>query len=166
MRTILAVALAFLPVGAPPSFPAERPWIVLVHDAGLADDKRGGLVVAMWTNGVVVRERLPECRSSGCIEVGQVDAETVRQVERLVSDSGLWDRASAPRYLDLPEDGLVMRIGPDAKCWFDTPGEALTPGLRQLADAILALRLSKAVRSRISQKQWLPWSHFREPLCR
>lgn len=111
-------------------------------------------------------ERDSKSRSGGRVRIGRVDTATIEAIEREIKASGLWNRSSAPRYLDLPEDGLVIRQGSLSKCWFDTLPTAATPGLRRVADAILDLPLESAVSGTLDDDDWLPWSHYREEACR
>jgi len=142
-----------------------KPWIVLVHDSGLAARRDAGLVFALWKDGTVVRERAPGSRSSGKMLMGRIDSHATKSIDEPITAAGLWDRPSAPRYLDLPEDGLLIRDGSTARCWFDTPPTAVTPGLRAVADAILRLQLGHSVPLTITDDHWLAWSHYREAAC-
>jgi hypothetical protein len=146
--------------------PAEKPWVILVHDSGLAGGADGGLVFALWRDGTLVRERSAESRAAGKVRIGRVDAAAIESIRREIAASGLWERASAPQYLDLPEDGLVIRDQGVAKCWFDTRPTAATPGLKQVADAVLKLKVVNTAADTITDDQWLPWSHYREEQCR
>ena len=165
--TIVAALLPLVVAGGEtrPHVPDEQPWIILVHDSGLAARRDAGLVFALWKDGTVVRERAPESRSSGKMLVGRIDSHGIKSIDQAITAAGLWNRASAPRYLDLPEDGLLIRDGSTARCWFDTPPTAVTPGLRTLADAILKLQLGGTLTVTIMDDRWLPWSHYREPAC-
>ena len=146
--------------------PEGKPWIVLVHDSGLAAGRDAGLVFALWRDGTLVRGGPSGSRASGKVTIGRVDSRATKSIDDAINASGLWDRPSAPRYLDLPEDGLLIRDRSTAKCWFNTPPTAVTPGLRTVTDAILKLRVGDPAHGTITDDDWLPWSHYREASCR
>lgn len=165
--TIVGAALPLLFAGGEtkPRIPEARPWIILVHDSGLAARRDAGLVFALWRDGTMVREWAPESRSSGKVSIGTIDSRATKSIDDAINAAGLWDRPSAPRYLDLPEDGLLIRDGSTTKCWFDTPPTAVTPGLRTVADSVLKLQLGHSVPGTITDDRWFPWSHYREAAC-
>lgn len=171
MRKILAVAiLAELGAGSlqsnkPLPVPVERPWMALFHDAGLAGGSTHGLVFALWRDGTLVRQRDARSRSDGRVRIGHVDATAIQSVERTIEASGLRTRPTAPRALDLSEDGLVIRSGSTTKCWFDTPPTAMTPGLKRVAEAILRLSARDERAVTVPFGESLPWAHYHEPGC-
>ena len=83
----------------------------------------------------------------------------------MVTASGIERSKSARRFLDLPEDGLVIRANGQTLCWYDTPGVEVTPGLADIAQAALRLQMKNPTRLTLQPHQWLPWSHYWEKAC-
>jgi hypothetical protein len=151
--------------GTGPRIPEAKPWIILVHDSGLSARRDAGLVFALWKDGTLIREQAPLSGSSDKMLIGRIDPNATKSIDEAITSAGLWNRTSAPRYLDLPEDGLLIRSGATTKCWFDTPPTAVTPGLRTVADASLRLQLRDSAPVTIVDDVWLRWSHSREAAC-
>ena len=172
MRRGLAVGTCCLIVSAAvtagaerPQLPSGMPWVTLVHDTGLAPRPERGFVFAVWRDGSIVRQLDAKNRVKGAVQIGRLSSLGVQQIEAAITKSGLWSRPSAPRYPDATEDGLVIRQGGAAKCWFDSGPLARTPGLRDVADVVLALPLERPSKAALSADDWLPWSHYRAPSC-
>jgi hypothetical protein len=160
------VASATLTAGAErPPLPSGLPWLSLVHDTGLAPRPERGFVVAVWRDGSIVKQRDPNARVKGAVLIGRLSLVSLKQVETVIRQSDLWARPSAPRYPDATEDGLLIRQDGAARCWFNSGQLATTPGLREVADVVLALPLERASNATLSADDWLPWSHYREPSC-
>ena len=163
--TILALSSA---VGAAqssaPRLPKAVPWLVLAHDSGLSAASNGGLVFAVWSDGTIVR-RPPGDRTGEAFELAMLGAAQLDRVRELVASSRIEAAESAKRYLDLPEDGLVIRANGKVRCWYDTPGVDVTPGLAQIKDAVSQLELARPTRLKLEPQRWLPWSAYWERSC-
>ena len=161
---LLAVAAAATPASeASPQIPESPPWLSLARDSGLAGGDDDGLVFAVWPDGMIVRR----ARTGGdaSFDLSSLSADQLRDLSRAIEASGLLGRQSARRFLDLPESGLVIRGATRTGCWYDTPGLEMTPGLANVARHVSHIRLKKATRVRLTQDQWLPWSHYWEDAC-
>jgi hypothetical protein len=161
----LIVSATLTAGGERSALPSGMPWLSLVHDSGLAPRPDRGLVVAVWRDGSIVKQRDPKSRVKGAVQIGRLSSASIQQVEAAIRNSGLWIRPSAPRYPDAAEDGLLIRQDGAARCWFDSGPLATTRGLREVADVVLALPLERASNATLSADDWLPWSHYREPSC-
>ena len=140
------------------------PWLTLARASGLGTRADRGLAFAVWPNGAILRF-VPGDRTGLAFDLGVLDATQLEALSEVITDSGIEARKSASRYIDLPEDGLVMRAKGQTRCWYDTPGTEATPGLAQIAEAVLRMELRNPTRLNLRLDQWLPWSHHWEKAC-
>jgi hypothetical protein len=167
MRIIAAAILAMSSaVGAPSStrIPKAPPWLVLAHDSGLSASGNGGLVFALWSDGTIVRRPTGD-RTGEVFELATLEVVQLDRVREIVASSRIEVAGSAKRYLDLPEDSLVIRANGKARCWYDTPGVDVTPGLAQIKDAVSQLELARPIKLKLQPQRWLPWSAHWERSC-
>ena len=144
MRPLIAMVIALLAASrgaapSPPTLPKTKPWLVLASDAGLGTRPDSGLGVAVWTDGTFLR-REPTDHTGQVFQLGSLDATQQKELAEVVTASGIERSKSARRFLDLPEDGLVIRANGQTLCWYDTPGVEVTPGLADIAQAALRLQ--------------------------
>jgi hypothetical protein len=158
------IALLAVSGSEPPVIPKTKPWLVLARAAGLGTREDSGLAFAIWLDGTMVR-RVPGDPTRETFEIGLLDAKQVEDLSKVVTTSGIERRRSASRYIDLPEDGLVLRAKGQTRCWYDTPGVDATPGLAVIAQSALSLQLKHPKILNLGPKQWLPWSHHWEKAC-
>jgi hypothetical protein len=99
-------------------------------------------------------------------QLGFLDAAQLKELADLVVATGIEASKSARRFIDMPEDGLVIRANGQTRCWYDTPpGVEVTPGLADIAQAALRLQIKTPTRLTLQPDQWLPWSHYWEKAC-
>jgi hypothetical protein len=125
-----------------------------------------GLAFAVWRDGTILRRVAGSPIDAEVFERATLTADQLKGLQKVIAESGIEGRQSANRYLDLPEDGLVIRDGDKARCWYDTPGTEVTPGLAAVAAAAFRLTLDQPTPVKIELEQWLPWSHHWEKACR
>jgi hypothetical protein len=148
-----------------PSVPTSLPWLVLACDAGLGTRSDGGLVFAVWLDGTIVRQA-PGDQTATMFELAALNPVELHELSAVVRTSGIETRKSGNRYLDLPEDGLVIREPNSTPSWYSTPGWDVTPGFAQIAQAVSRLVLKTPVTVKLEPAQWLRWSHYWEKACR
>jgi hypothetical protein len=148
-----------------PRIPKASPWLVLAHDPGLSASGSGGLVCAIWSDGTIVR-RASGDRTGEAFELTTLATAQLDRVREAVARSRIAVAQSAQRYLDLPEDSLVIRANGKARCWYDTPGVEVTPGLAQIREAVSQLELARPTNLKLQPQGWLPWSAYWEQSCK
>src|SRR5260221_6418018 len=106
MLGLILIVLASLPPGT--SCGADEPTIAVGILSGLGPSP-SGLVAAVWSNGRMLRAKVPADPRQGYVEA-RLPAAQVEALDRLVSESGIWSWKQPSMPLDLPEDLISVCV--------------------------------------------------------
>jgi hypothetical protein len=135
MIGFILIVLAALPPGA--SCGADEPAIAVAMLSGLGPSP-SGLVAAVWSDGRILRAKVPADPSQGYVEARLLAAQ-VAALDRLISESGIWSWKQPGMPLDFPED-LISVCGAGRRASFrDTPGMRKASPQRRLTEYLLEL---------------------------
>ena len=123
----------------------ECPALILSRTGGLGSEGKGGVVVAVWFSGVILRAESPS-RPSGPHIVGRLAPAGVADLLNRASDSRVWNLRSGGVALDSPMDELLLLRGKDRIGWVETPGFNSTSELDRLRQQLFAVAIEQSRR--------------------
>ncbi len=146
MTTALAFAIVIaLQISPPPgatrvAIPTECPVLLLTHSGGLGTEAEGGILVAVWKSGYILRAQSVK-RASGTHLIGRLKAPDLQQALDLALRSRLWRLRSQGVAVDSPEDDIELQRGAERLGWAETPGVTATAELAALKAALFKLHI-------------------------
>lgn len=151
MPTVAAVAVFSAAVAPGASqqavtIPAECPALLMTHSGGLGTEETGGILVAVWESGYILRARSPK-RPSGSQVIGRLERAQVEAVLSLATQSDLWTMRSDGVALDSPTDELELQHGADRLGWAETPGVNATKELATLKTELFKVQIPSPTRT-------------------
>ena len=119
---------------------AECPALLMTHSGGLGTEATGGVLVAVWESGYILRARSQK-RPSGAHVLGRLESSQVETILRVARESRLWTIPSGGVAVDYPSDEIELQRGGQRVGWAETPGENATPELEALRAELFKLRI-------------------------
>jgi hypothetical protein len=115
---------------------------LLTRTGGLGSESEGGILVAVWDSGVIVRAA-SRTRPSGAHLLGSLTPADLDTVMRAATVSPLWTRKSGGVALDTPSDEIELQRKDVRVGWAESRGVNETQELRALTGALFAARLQR-----------------------
>jgi hypothetical protein len=151
MMILVAVLLA---IQASPSSPVQAasrtipddcPVLIVTRLGGLGTESQGGIVVAIWESGYMLRAQSPT-RPSGPHVIGRVKAADLGAVLGVAKQSPLWTMRSSGLGVDMPSAEIELQRGNDRLGWAETPGLTATKELAALQASLFKIRIQQPAR--------------------
>ena len=153
--TVKSLEMALpLDTQAPPSSPVQAasstvpddcPVLIVTRSGGLGTESQGGIVVAIWESGYVLRAESP-ARPSGPHVIGRVETADLAAVSEVAKHSPLWTMRSGGVGVDIPSETIELQRGNDRLGWAETPGLTATKELAALQASLFKVRIQQAAR--------------------
>ena len=135
-----------------PSITTEGcPAVLLTRSGGLGFETQGGVLVAIWPSGTIIRAETPSLPSGYLI--GRLSPEDIRALRELAESAKTWEQPVGTAVLEMPDDILTLRRGQDVRQWSETPGFTTTPTVAQFRSRLFSLPVEGAKRFDQSLKE-------------
>lgn len=160
MRAATAFVLTVLSIGCasksgagatPPVGTDGCPAVLLTRTGGLGFETQGGVLVAVWPSGTMIRAEGPSLPNRYL--VGRLSQSDVSALRELAESSTTWDQPRGTAVLEMPDDVLTLRRGQDVRQWSETPGFTSTPTVAEFRTRLFALPVEGAKRFDQSLKE-------------
>lgn len=124
------------------TIPDECPALIVTRIGGLGTESQGGIVVAIWESGYMLRAQSRR-RPSGPHVVGRLEAADLDAVLEVARQSPLWTMRSGGLGLDIPSEEIELQRGNDRLGWAESPGLTATKELAALQDSLFRVRIQQ-----------------------
>jgi hypothetical protein len=95
-------------------------------------------VAAVWSNGRMLRAKVPADPRQGYVEA-QLPAAQVEALDRFVAQSDIWSWKQPNMPFDFPEDLISVCVADRRRSFRDTPGMRKASPQRRVAEYLLEL---------------------------